>query len=58
MNVSKANYIVGGDSSMPARKSDISQTKIFRGQLEKYVVTGESVAVLNSFPIFIYDYCR
>lgn len=58
MNVCKANYIVSGENSMPIQKSDISQSKIFRGQLERWVNPGEKVSILNSFPIFIYDYCR
>lgn len=58
MNVRKANYIVSGINAFPQRKSDISQLKIFRGQLEKYVNCGERVAVLSSFPLFVYDYCR
>jgi hypothetical protein len=58
MNVRKANYIVSGRNAYPARKSDINQLAIFEGQLSKYVNHGELVAILNSFPIFIYDYCR
>jgi hypothetical protein len=58
MNVCKANYIVSGENSMPIQKSDISQSKIFRGQLERWVNPGEKVAILNSFPIFIYDYYK
>jgi hypothetical protein len=58
MNVRKANYIVSGRNAYPALKSDISQLAIFEGQLSKYVNYDERVAILNSFPIFIYDYCR
>jgi hypothetical protein len=56
MNVSKAHYIVSGEYSLPKRKHDISQDKIFKGQLSKFVNTDQQVAVLNSFPIFIFDY--
>jgi hypothetical protein len=58
MNVRKANYIVSGHNAYPERKSDINQISIFEGQLLKYVNQEERVAILNSFPIFIYDYCR
>lgn len=58
MNVRKANYIVCGKNALPYRKSDITQAKIFQGQIEKYVLPEECVAILNSFPLFIYDYCR
>jgi hypothetical protein len=56
MNVCKANYIVSGCNTLPERKSDITQTKIFEGQLSKFVSKSQQVAVLNSFPIFIFDY--
>jgi hypothetical protein len=58
MNVRKANYIVSGKNDKPDSKSDISQAKIFHGQLMRYVNPDERVAILNTFPIFIYDYCR
>jgi hypothetical protein len=58
MNVRKANYIVSGNNAFPVRKNDINQISIFAGQISKYVSQNERVAILNSFPIFIYDYCR
>ena len=58
MNVCKANYIVTGNNEMPEQKDDINQLQIFSSQKEKYVDASESVAVLNSFPLFIYDYLK
>lgn len=59
MNVSKANYICHGVNEYPENKSDITQKNIFDSQLQKYVNTDEcSVAILNAFPIFLYDYFK
>lgn len=58
MNVCKANFIVCGKNEMPFQKDDINQMAIFRCQKSKYVDTNETVAVLNSFPLFIYDYFK
>lgn len=58
LNVRKADFVVSGRNENPARKSDINQTAIFEGQRRKYVDVNETVAVLNSFPIFVYDYLR
>lgn len=43
---------------MPLEKSAINQKSIFEAQKEKYVDTGEKVSILNSFPIFLYDYLK
>jgi hypothetical protein len=51
---SKANFIVNGDFSLP--KNQISQEEIFLGQLEKYIKIDSTVAVLSSFPLFLFDY--
>lgn len=57
MNVSKANYICNSSASYPGKKSDIQQSRIFSNQLLKYVDTEQCcVAILNAFPLFIYDY--
>ena len=58
MNVKKANFIVCGRCEMPNRKDDINQLAIFEGQKCKYVDNNETVAVLNSFPIFLYEYFK
>ena len=55
MNVSKANYICNGQNEVP-NESD-SQEAVFNCQLDKYVETAEcEVAILNAFPIFLFDY--
>ena len=57
MNVSKANYICTGANVLPVSKINISQDRIFDAQLEKYInTTDPRVAILNAFPLFIYDY--
>jgi len=44
--------------TMPRKKSDIGQLAIFNNQVMKYVKPNENVAILNSFPIFIYEYMK
>lgn len=58
MNVGKANLLVKGIYAMPETKSDINQLAIFNGQLRLFVNNNDSIAILNSFPIFIYDYLK
>ena len=59
MNVSKANYICTGENIIPAVKNTIAQDKIFKAQLQNYINKPEpSVAILNAFPLFIYDYFK
>ena len=57
-NVCKANYIISGRNVWPDDKEDINQSSIFKAQRKKYVCTNKEVAILNSFPIFIYDYLK
>lgn len=59
-NVFKANYICRGKNEKPVSKSDVSQINIFYSQVEKYVnVKPEGcISVLNSFPLFIYEYFK
>ncbi|CCY03269.1 uncharacterized protein BN812_00782 [Prevotella sp. CAG:924] len=57
-NVRKANYIISGNNVLPDKKDDINQKAIFTAQKEKYVLTKDEVAILNSFPIFIHDYLK
>lgn len=55
MNVSKANYICNGKNELPNEVD--CQKDIFHNQLSKYVITEEcQVAILNAFPIFLYEY--
>ena len=57
MNVIKANYLCNDRNSLPENISDISQARIFDAQLLKYVQTDNChVSILNSFPIFLYEY--
>lgn len=57
MNVRKANSLCNGEHKYPHRKEYIGQSQIFTSQLEKHVMTEECrVSILNSFPIFIYEY--
>lgn len=57
-NVCKANYIISGDNSIPSDKADVNQKVLFAAQVSKYVTAKESVAILNSFPLFLYEYFR
>jgi hypothetical protein len=43
---------------MPVVKDEINQIAIFEGQKSKYVGVDETVAILNSFPLFVYEYLR
>ena len=59
MNVRKANFICVGVDAIPVLKENLAQSNIYENQLAKYVNTENCrVAVLNSFPIFLYDYFR
>ncbi len=59
MNICKANYICCDENIYPKNKRDIAQQNIFEAQLQKYVNTEScSVAILNAFPIFLYDYFK
>lgn len=57
-NVKKANYIVNEIKDYPINKNNINQGRIFSAQKTKYVNISETVAILNSFPIFLYDYFK
>ena len=59
MNVCKANYICCGVNTYPTKKTDIAQQNIFEAQLQRCVNTDNcSVAILNAFPIFLYEYFK
>ncbi len=57
-NVCKANFLISGEYAIPEDKTAVNQKAIFRAQVDKYVEVNESVAILNSFPIFIFDYLK
>lgn len=55
MNVGKSNFICHGENGITDAVN--SQQDIFNNQLAKYVHTEEcKVAILNAFPIFLFDY--
>lgn len=58
MNVCKANLLTAGRYSLPTEKSDINQLSVFKSQVSQFVEPDECVAILNSFPIFIFDYLK
>lgn len=59
LNVKKANYICCGKNEYPEKKADISQKRIFKGQQEKFMKgLWKRIAVLNSFPLFLYEFFR
>ena len=57
-NVKKAYFICSDLYSIPQKKSAISQQDIFDNQLAKYVKQKKEIAVLNAFPLFLYEYYR
>ena len=58
-HVTKANLLCNGiKGTMPVHKSSIAQSHIFKAQRKKYVDTKDSVSILNSFPIFVYEYLK
>lgn len=55
MNVCKSNYICNDKNEVPDEVNN--QKEIFDNQLSKYIETEEcKVAILNAFPIFLFDY--
>ena len=55
MNVSKAHFICNDKNEVPDESN--SQLAVFTNQLSKYFETEEcKVAILNAFPIFLFDY--
>ena len=54
----KANCICSGNCCRPEEKEAITQQKIFVSQLTKYVTSDESVAILTSFPLFLFEYFK
>ena len=55
MNTCKSNFICNGRNVIPDEV--IEQKEVFDNQLAKYVNTEDcKVAILNAFPIFLFDY--
>lgn len=57
-NISKANFICNNENEIPTNKEAIKQFFVFNQQLEKYVYKNQSVSILNSFPLFLYEYFK
>ncbi|MCM1554851.1 MAG: hypothetical protein NC048_05085 [Bacteroides sp.] len=59
MNVGKAHYLCQGSEKFPVDKRLIAQADIYTNQLRKYVEKQPcQVSVLNSFPLFLYEYFK
>lgn len=43
---------------MPTEKAAINQLAVFQSQVAQFIKPSEHVAILNSFPIFIYEYMK
>lgn len=56
LNIKKANYICSGLNELPTEKTSINQQTIFKNQLSKYVYSKNEISILNSFPLFLYEY--
>ncbi len=54
IHLKKMNHIVNEAYILPTENT--SQSKIFQKQLEKYINVDSTVAILSSFPIFLFDY--
>lgn len=57
-HTSKANFMCEGVPRMPVDKEAVSQERIFGAQCEMYLSNGERIAILNGFPLFLFDYFR
>ena len=57
-NICKANFICKDVNELPSSKDDVNQTSVFENQLTKYVEKDETVSILNSFPLFLYEYFK
>lgn len=56
LNIKKANYICSRLNELPSEKTSINQQAIFENQLSKYVYSKNEISILNSFPLFLYEY--
>lgn len=54
LNICKANYICSEENMLPKSKDIITQKNIFLSQIDKYLKSSYEIAILNSFPLFIY----
>lgn len=54
VHLKKMNYVVSDSYDFPTNNH--TQSEIFFNQLEKYIEIDSTIAVLSSFPIFLFDY--
>ena len=47
-----------GENSMPLNKEIVAQPRVFMAQCEYYLSDGERIAVLNGFPLFLFEYFK
>ncbi|MBR5390328.1 MAG: hypothetical protein IK141_03375, partial [Clostridia bacterium] len=57
-HTAKANYMCTGVAEQPADKDAVAQPRIFEAQCGKYLCDGERLAVLNGFPLFLFEYFK
>ena len=57
-NVIKADFICTGNATIPVDKNDINQDRLFHMQISKYVSSKKEIAILNSFPVFLFEYLK
>ena len=56
MNSAKANLICNNDANMPTDVSQIPQSLIYQHEYEDYVTKTDTVSILSSFPLFLFEY--
>lgn len=57
-HTSKASYICTGVAEPPVDKDTVAQPRIFEAQCAKYLCDGEKIAILNGFPLFLFEYFK
>lgn len=57
-HTAKACLICTGCTTYPENKELISQPRIFAAQKSKYLCNDEHVAILNAFPLFLFEYFK
>lgn len=57
-HASKANFMCAGVLRMPVDKEVVSQSRIFAAQLVKYLEDEGRIAILNGFPLFLFEYFK
>ena len=54
----KANFMCNDVAERPVEKDAVAQPRIFEAQCGKYLCNGEKIAVLNGFPLFLFEYFK